>query len=322
MKIVIAGPGALGSLLAARITLFLQTRGSQSQTRLWLLDYRPNRAERIHQAGIRLQEKERSISVPVLTTAHPADISTCDILICCTKTAGLRTCLDHASPLITRETLVIGLQNGILHQDILRQCRGIPAVGVTSEGATLEGEGRVRHGGSGLTRFGLLIPSAPEATGRLRSLARLFEEAGFQARCTDNPEKHLWHKLFINVGINALSAIYNRTNGQLLTSCSLREPMKKAVAEAVAVARALGITVDTDPMQTVFQVCRQTRHNVSSMLQDVRNKKTTEIDAINGAVVALGKNLGIPTPVNENLVQRVRRLEAMYHEQDSHTEEE
>ncbi|WP_457574068.1 ketopantoate reductase family protein [Desulfolithobacter sp.] len=321
MKIVIVGPGALGSLLAARITLFLQNQGSQSQTRLWLLDYRPDRAERISQAGIQLRDKERSIPVPVKTTARPADIPSCDILICCTKTAGLRACLDHAKPLITPETLVIGLQNGILHPDILRQSRGIPAVGITSEGSTLEGEGRVRHGGSGLTRFGFLTPSAPEAIGRLRSLARLFEESGFQARYTENTEKYLWHKLFINVGINALSAIHNRTNGQLLTSCSLREPMKKAVAEAVTVARALGITVNGDPIRTVFQVCRQTRHNVSSMLQDVRNKKPTEIDAINGAIVAQGEKLGIPTPVNENLVQRVRHLEAMYHEEESSTKQ-
>ncbi|WP_456386011.1 ketopantoate reductase family protein [Desulfolithobacter sp.] len=317
MTIVIAGPGALGSLLTARVTLFLQTRVSQSPTRLWLLDYRPDRAERLNRAGILLKENVRSVSVPVKVTARPADISACDILICCTKTATLRACLDHASPMITPDTLVIGMQNGILHPDILRQSRGIAAVGITSEGATLEGEGRVRHGGSGLTRFGLLDQSTPEATGRLRSLARMFEEAGFQSRCTDNPEKYIWHKLFINVGINALSAIYNRTNGQLLTSCSLREPMKKAVAEAVSVARALGIEVETDPVRSVFQVCRQTRHNVSSMLQDVRNKKPTEIGAINGAVVALGKKLGIPTPVNENLVQRVRRLEAMYDEQDS-----
>jgi 2-dehydropantoate 2-reductase len=61
-----------------------------------------------------------------------------------------------------------------------------------------------------------------------------------------------------------------------------------------------------------LDVCKKTARNLSSMLQDINNKRPTEIDSINGEIVAAGRQLGIPVPVNEALVQKVKDIEKAY----------
>jgi 2-dehydropantoate 2-reductase len=146
----------------------------------------------------------------------------------------------------------------------------------------------------------------------LHRTASLLDSAGMQTVVTRNPLQHVWAKLFVNVGINALTALWGCKNGELLDSSSTREIMEKAVREAEIIARAKGIEVDADPVAATFAVCRTTADNTSSMLQDVQQKRRTEIDAINGAIVVEGIKLGIPAPVNTELVRQIKELERSY----------
>ncbi len=129
---------------------------------------------------------------------------------------------------------------------------------------------------------------------------------------TDNPLTYIWAKLFVNVGINALSAIHLCPNGQLLESDSVKQLMEKAVREAELIARAKEIQVEGDPVAETFKVCALTAQNISSMHQDVLQKRPTEIDAINGAIVNEGERMGIATPVNAELVREIRQIEESY----------
>jgi 2-dehydropantoate 2-reductase len=122
----------------------------------------------------------------------------------------------------------------------------------------------------------------------------------------------LWGKLFVNVGINALTATLNCKNGELLYLPGARERMHTAIQEAIQVARAKGIDILGDPIEAAESVCHKTAGNVSSMLQDIRKKRRTEIGAINGAVVAFGKEHGIETPENKLLMNQVRALEKTF----------
>jgi 2'-5' RNA ligase len=88
-----------------------------------------------------------------------------------------------------------------------------------------------------------------------------------------------------------------------------------AVQEAVKIVKRKRIKlVYDDPIQKVESVCKATAANISSMLQDVLNSKRTEIDYINGAITRQGKSLGIPTPVNEVLMNLVKTIESSYEE--------
>lgn len=315
MQIVIVGPGALGSLLTARLSLYLAGQGGDGadhDVHVSLLDYKPDRAALLAQHGLLLENgNSRQRCMPAVTAA-PQVCAGADILFLCVKANAVGAALERVRPFLSQDTILFAMQNGIAHLQLLTAMPCTPGVGITTEGATLQAPGHVRHGGAGLTRLGLLAPAPAAGSGLLARTVALLNGAGLATRITSEPLKHVWAKLFVNVGINGLTALLRCPNGQLLASPETRERMSQAVREAEAVALASGIPIDEDPVAATFRVCEATRNNISSMLQDIRNRRRTEIDAINGAVVAAGRKLGIPTPVNDELVRQVKELEAAF----------
>ena len=304
MHIVLVGPGALGSMLAVRLAPQLEKEGGT----LSLLDHDGQRARCLAETGITLHRNNDKTTIHPLITVNPAAISECQVVLLCVKSGDAAKALLQAAPLITKDTLIVGMQNGMAHLETLRRTRGIGVAAVSSAGATLTAPGQVMDGGPGVTRFGLLS-NTPSRSNRLERLASLFNRADLEAEVVPDIVPRLWEKLFVNVAINALTAIHGRKNGQLLTSCSIRNTMKKAVSEAMTVAKARRINILNDPIAAAFAVCRRTRSNTSSMLQDVLRQRPTEIAAINGFIVDEGKELGIETPVNAELVRKVREIE-------------
>ncbi|MEN8190991.1 MAG: 2-dehydropantoate 2-reductase, partial [Thermodesulfobacteriota bacterium] len=222
--------------------------------------------------------------------------------------------LDFIQPLLTPHTLLIFLQNGISHlrYNNAEQLPATPVFATSSEGATRLGAGHIRHAGSGHTYLGFLRPQDNGATTKLEQLLPILQNSGLASSLSNDIQANLWAKLFVNVGINGLTAIHNLKNGQLLHSSEMRDRLSRLVQETEQVARAAGIAIHDDPIQLTFEVCRRTAQNISSMLQDVRNHRPTEIAAINGAVSQIGKELQIPTPENDALIARVLEIEANY----------
>jgi 2-dehydropantoate 2-reductase len=315
MHIVIVGPGALGSLLTARLSSCLARQGvggADNDLRVSLLDYKPQRAAELAKGGLILDNGDRRQHCLPEVTAAPQVCTGADVLFLCVKAVSVQPALDRLRPFLSPEQLILAMQNGIAHLERLAALPSVPGVGITTEGATLLSSGHVRHGGAGLTRLGLLTPAPAAACSLLDRVALVLNAAGLATRITGTPLKHLWAKLFVNVGINALTALLRCPNGVLLDSPETRERMAAAVREAEAVARASGIPIDEDPLAATLRVCEATRTNISSMYQDIRNRRRTEIDAINGAVVAEGSRLGVPTPVNAELVRQVKELESVF----------
>ena len=91
--------------------------------------------------------------------------------------------------------------------------------------------------------------------------------------------------------------------------------MRKAITEAWKVGKAMNIPLDDNPdryIELAYDVARKTANNKNSMLQDLINKKPTEIDFINGKIVKLAKKLGIKVPENEDLTQKITELESEF----------
>ncbi len=299
MKIAVIGPGALGSLFAAGIN-------RTADQDLWLLDHDAQRAARLDNKLL-LNENGQELVCPVRITADARNIGPVDLVLLCVKSADVADALVRARPLLNVNTLLIPFQNGIRHLDVLHDLPFHVAIGVTAQGATLLSPGHVRHGGSGLTRIGFLEPQSGPTLKRLNNAAHLLNVCGFKTEISPDILSHIWAKLLINVGINALTAILNCPNGDLLKEPA-RTRMVEAVLEGAAVAKALGIELPTDPVAMTQQVCRDTAANISSMLQDVRRGKTTEIEAINGALAAEARKLNVPVPVNEELIRQIKKL--------------
>lgn len=309
MKVLIIGPGALGCLLAAKLSRFNE---------IWLLDHDPARANLLEGSGLILEEAGEQTRHFVHATVEAEQVGAVDLVLLCVKSRKVEEAVCRARPALRKAGLLLTLQNGISHLESLPDsCRSICwGLGATAQGATLAGPGHVLHRGSGPTWIGLPPPQlvdgkAGQASCRnpLLKAAETLSVAGIPTEAVDDIIPHLWNKLLMNVGINALTAIYDCPNGALLDDPEIAELMAAAIAEGALVAEKLGIKLDREPITAAREVCRATATNISSMLQDFRAGRPTEIEAINGAVLRLAGTLGIPLPVNEELVRRVRELE-------------
>jgi len=315
MKIAIIGPGALGCLLAASLTIKLnQEHKKKFALDLWLIDYKEDRAKHLNKHGLILEEGGKEKRCRIKATAEPKKIGTADIILLCVKSPQVAAGLRQASQLIQTDTLLVTLQNGIGHLELLKDRQKLPSIviGVTAQGANLVDTGHVRHAGDGLTRIGFLKAANFSKSLLLARACNLLNYGGIETVSVDNILDYVWSKLLINAGINALTAIHRCPNGELLESAETGNKLKAAVREGAAVAKALGIQLVGDPLEMTHDVCRKTAKNLSSMLQDVNSKRPTEIDSINGEIAAAGKKLGIPTPVNDELVQKVKAIEQAY----------
>jgi len=217
------------------------------------------------------------------------------------------------------------LQNGIGNIETISEIVGEERViaGVTSQGATLLGNGHIRHAGVGDTAIGYWQASSRKSSKKwkiprrvLEDIAGVLKSAGFKTKVTDKVKDLIWSKLIINVGINSLTAITRLNNGRLVEYEGTRQILKLAVLEAAKIARRKRITLTySDPIKKVESVCVATAGNISSMLQDALRKRKTEIDYINGAIVREGENLEIATPINKVLTEAVKTIEESYLQQ-------
>lgn len=308
MHYLLVGPGALGSLLYS-----LVSKGLKADDRLTILDYNKKRADLLSAEGITYHQEDRKIQVPVNAVSDPQDLQRVDVVLLCVKSYDVQASLDYCKPILGEETLLLFLQNGIAHLNLKRfDFAAKAAYGTTTEGATLLQSGHVRHAGRGNTYLGFLQKPDPHFSTLLKKTEEVFQAGGIEVEITEDILSRIWTKLFINVAINALTATLDCKNGQLLTMTGIPERMEKAVKEAVLIASKKNIVVPGSPYDAACDVCRKTAENISSMLQDIHRQRRTEIDAINGAIVELGRQLAIDTPENSLLTEQVKEIEATF----------
>ena len=304
MRIVVVGPGAIGCLFAAFLSKVNQDT--------WLLDKDRQRAQTINEQGISLEGVSGNWKAKVRATATVSDIKTVDLIIIAVKSYDTQKAGISIKPLVTEDTSVITLQNGLGNVETIGEVVGEEKViaAVTNQGATLLGMGRIRHAGKAETVIGRIDG---RITHSLRQIREIFNKAKLETRISRDIKGILWSKLIINVGINALTAITRLNNGRLIEFDGTRQILREAVLEAVKVAKRKRIKlIYDDPLAKVEAVCRVTAGNVSSMLQDVLKKKNTEVDFINGVIVRQAKSLSISSPVNSLLLDLVKTIESSY----------
>jgi len=255
----------------------------------------------VRERGIRLQENGEVKKVKVRVTDDPSECQGVNSALVLVKSWQTEMAANMLGTCLAAAGVALTLQNGLGNIEVLEAAVGPEraALGVTTAGATMLGPGTVRAGGSGPTHV------APHP--RLEPLVELLEKSGFEVHAASDLMSLLWGKLVVNTGINALTALLEVRNGELLENSHARSLMNAAAQETARVAEAQGVKLPyDDPSQEVERVARRTAENESSMLQDIRRGAPTEVDAINGAVVREGERLGVPTPVNGSLWNLVR----------------
>jgi 2-dehydropantoate 2-reductase len=302
VKIAVVGVGAVGSLFS----YFFHQAGVTP----FLLDINSERVDALRREGLTVETSAGTHHVSLSTVTREAnEIGQVDLIVIAVKAYDTELAMEGALPLLGDKTVVLTLQNGLYNIERIARITGKNRVlgGTTAHGATQLSNTHIRHAGSGETIIGVL---QDERVVRVNEVSELLNKSGVETRITDDVNGTIWGKLLVNAAINPLTALTRITNGEIIECNELVDVQRRVLDEVCAVAREKEVTIHfPDPVAKVREVCIATASNKSSMLQDILNGKRTEIDYINGAVVAEGTACGVATPYNQILTRLVRALE-------------
>lgn len=301
-KVAIVGCGAMGSVYAA---LMVDAGHEVHAITAW-----PDHAEAMNARGLRCEGKSGDRTVPIHGTTTTDGIGRCDLVIIATKAFDVEAAAKSCAPLLGTETVVQTIQNGLGSPEVAAPIVGQDriAVGVVGGfGASMRGPGHVHHNGMEMIRFGSYAGLPKQL---VQASAKIWESAGFKVALFDDIKQMVWEKLIMNVAFSGTSCTTGLTIGEIIDDTDAWNVARGCAEEAIAVARASGITLDVgDPVAHVRQLGGKIPYAKPSMLLDYEADRRCEIDAINGSIPRLGKPLGVPTPVNDAVVGIVKARE-------------
>lgn len=305
MKIVVLGAGAMGCLYGGML--------AEAGNEVWLLDVWKEHVDVINEKGLYIETSKGNKHIKnIRATTDPSDIGVVDLVLVFVKSTITEIAIAQNKKIFGTNTIALTLQNGLGNIEKMASVidgKNIIA-GTTAHGSTMLGAGKIRHAGVGKTHIGEIDGRVCE---RIQKISEVFNDAAIETDISENVMGLIWGKLMVNVGINALTAITGLKNGQLVDFIETEELLELAVTEAWAVAKRKGIELPyNDPVSHTKEVCKATAGNRSSMLQDVSNKRKTEIEMINGAIVREGKALAIDTPINKVLTNLISVMQKNY----------
>jgi len=306
MKIAIFGVGAMGSVYAGLM--------AEAGHEIWAVDIWQEHVDAINQSGLRVEGASGDRVVQgIKATTNAQDVGACNLYVLATKASGVGPAAEMIAPLMGPDSMVITIQNGLGAGERIAQYMTTDRVllGVADGfGASMKGPGHVHHNAMNLIRVGEMDGGMSE---RLVHITGVWQEAGFNAKAFEDIDQLIWGKYICNVAFSGPCTVFNYTLGELMA-----DPAAWAIAQGCALeVQALGqeknieFTFD-DPIEYITAFGHKMPDARPSMLLDHHAKRPSEIDAINGMAVELGKQLNIPTPYNEVLTAVIRQREATF----------
>jgi 2-dehydropantoate 2-reductase len=319
VKIVIAGAGAIGGYIGAR----LARRGADV-----VLHARGAHLGAMQARGIRVVDPvEGDFEVQVRATGDLASIGIADVVILGVKAHGLATLAPALAPILGPETAVVSTQNGIPWWyfqrgggalDGLRLERVDPdgVIAAAIQPSRVVGSliyfateivepGVVRHVEG--NRIALGEPDGTRSE-RCRSIATALIEAGFRCPVTTRLREELWVKLLGNVAFNPISVLTGGTLVELARHEEVSQVVRAIMAETEALAARVGIELPISIDQRIAGAEKVGAHR-TSMLQDYEAGRPLELEPVVGAVVELGERLGVAMPATRAIYACVKMLD-------------
>lgn len=289
MTIGILGAGAMGQLFGAR----LQLAGND----VVFIDASATTIEALNRHGISLTTDGQTEHAPARAGTAKDFAEPLELVVVFTKGFHTSVAVESIRHLIDERSRGLTLQNGLGNAEILAKEFGAERtwIGITDFPADLERPGFLSTSSGGKVRLGPLIGGIEREND---DLAARLHTAGLNA--TSDPAIHeaIWEKIAFNAALNTLSAVTGQTVGDIGSSPEARLIVDRVLDETAAVAQANGITLQRDRVEAALQnAFTHHKDHKTSMLQDREAGRRTEIDYIGGAVVRLGQEAGVPTPV-------------------------
>jgi 2-dehydropantoate 2-reductase len=304
MKICIVGCGAVGSLFAANLATL-------DDVEVWAFDLSQPHVDAIRRDGLSLTGAGDVHSRPH-ATSDPAELPPCELGIVATKAMHAESAIAAAAHAFA-DGAVASVMNGVGNEEALARHVQRVIRGTTFPAGKVLEPGVVQWDVKGDTTFGPFEPQ-PATMEEVQRLADACTRAGMPAHAVLDARPAQWRKVIFNAASNPLGALTGLTHGRVCERPDLRALVSGLIDEGKAVASAQGITLDADPEALIDHAARPEvgYNHKASMLQDVEAHRRTEVDYLNGGIVAFGARLGIPTPLNETIAALVRGIEASW----------
>ena len=291
MNIVIYGTGGVGG--------YFGTRLAEAGNKVTFIA-RGKHLEAIQQNGLQLNSvKGDYLLKPAYVTSDISDVKEIDLVLICTKTWQLAEVAETIKSALTENTMVISLLNGCENQDVLSNIIGEKQVlgGLCKIISFVQDYGVIRHAAYEPTIvFGELNNTK---TKRALELEKVFKNAGIKTVLADDIQKEIWTKYLYITTVSAMGALTRATHGEMIASPKIKQLLWTTAEEIFAIAKAKGVNLPSNIIQKQFDTIESLPYETTASLQrDIMSGKPSELEAQNGTIVRLGKELGIPTPIN------------------------
>jgi len=291
MKIAVFGSGGVGGYFGGRLAA-----AGEDVTFL----ARGAHLTAMQQDGLHIESPNGALHLPkVQATDRPQAIGPVDVVLFTVKLYDVDTAAASLAPLIGPDTVVITLQNGVDAMDMVSKHVGADHVagGAAYIVAVIDKPGHVRHTTAQQLVFG-------ERDKRRSARLVAFEEAGlragFQAKASDDVEADLWTKFVRLATWSGMTTVTRSPMGVIRDTPATFELMVAAIQEVITLAHARGVNLPDDIMDSTMTMIKNfPASSKSSMLEDIERGRRLELPWLSGAVVRLGKESGVPTPIHQ-----------------------
>ena len=298
MKIAVVGAGAMGSIYAG----LLADAGNE----VCVVDKWQEHIDAIRKNGLRVAGASGDRVVKLQATTETTDVGEVDLLIIATKAMHAEAAATSARSLLTPESTVLTIQNGLGSVEKVAQALELESVvtGVAGGfGASVVGPGHVHHNSMQLIRLG---EANGPITPRLKRLTEVWSAAGFNVKAFDDIDQLVWEKLICNATYSGPCTVMERTLGEVIADAEAWKVASGCAVEAFEVAGALSIALSFgDPVQYVRDFGAQMPDAVPSMLLDYRAGRRSEIEVINGSIPRMASRVDMRAPYNEAITALV-----------------
>ena len=301
MRICIVGCGAVGSLFAANLATL-------DDVEVWAYDLDRAHVEAINANGLRLVGAGE-VTGRLRATADAAELPPCELGIVATKAMHADAAVAATAHALV-EGAVASVMNGVGNEETL--AAHVPRVirGTTFPAGKVLEPGVVQWDVRGDTTLAPFEPS-PAGTAEVERLADACTRGGMPTRAVADARPAQWRKVIFNASTNPVGALTGLTHGRVCENPALRRLVSGLVDEGKAVAAAQAIVLDADPEELIDHAARPevAYGHKASMLQDVEARRRTEIDYLNGGIARFGRELGVPTPLNDGITALIKGVE-------------
>lgn len=301
------GLGAIGGFVAPKLHSFM---GKERFTVI----AGGQRKKRLEQEGCCINEKLWKFHITAPEDAQPVDF-----VIFSVKYQGLKKAMEDAAGFIGKNTILMSLLNGVESEEILQKrfpenhilysIIRIPSIHENGKISYPDGWGEISFGNA----------RNDEISEDVETVRNLFEKSQIGYQIPQDMLRNMWHKFMTNVSENQISAVLKVPYGIFQVSEEVNHLRESTAREVIQIAQAKGIYLtENDLIEHREKVVSYPFYGKTSTMQDIENRKKTEVDMFAGAVIRMGKELDIPTPYNQMLYDCLKALEMWNDQQSEH----